>query len=96
MFRIVTWTRALLAAAAISLFVPAAVANVADPLPSGTAPSRTETAKANDAAEEHQRNGSPELGILILIGAVAFIILVAWLIARVGDDSHRGGETSLN
>ena len=99
MFRIVTWTRALLAAAAISLFAPASIAKVADPLPSGTAPSRptssTETAKANDAADEHERNGSPELGILILIGAVAFIILVAWLIARVGDDSHRGGDNSI-
>jgi hypothetical protein len=39
--------------------------------------------------------GSPELGILIIVGVVAFLILVAWVFTRVGDDSRTGGDRTL-
>lgn len=72
MFAVTNWMRALLAAVALAVFAPAALA--------------TDTRRAIDAADGHPPSGSPEFGILIVIGIVGFLVLVAWLFSRVGDD----------
>ena len=37
--------------------------------------------------------GSPELGVLLIIGVVAALVFMAWLLSRVGDDSPRDDGT---
>ena len=39
--------------------------------------------------------GSPELGILIIIGVVGLLVLIAWIFSRIGDDSRSSGDSSL-
>jgi hypothetical protein len=53
------------------------------------------TSRAEEVVGQPQRAGSPEFGILIIIGAVGFVILVAWLLARVTDDSRSSGDTTI-
>ena len=36
--------------------------------------------------------GNPELGMLIILGAIGFFILLAWIFARMGD----GGKSADN
>ncbi len=48
------------------------------------------------APVEHVPAGSPETGALIIIGIVAFLMFVAWIFARISDDSaNRGGDRTL-
>jgi hypothetical protein len=99
MFTVINRTRVLIAALALSAFAPPASANAADPMPVGTARNRTagrvEATKATETGEERPRAGSPEFGVLIILGAVAFIVVVAWLISRIGDDSGPRDDRSL-
>jgi hypothetical protein len=95
MLTITHWTRVLLTALALSAYAPAVSANAADPMPVGTARNRAEPTKATDVAEERPRAGSPEFGVLIIIGAVAFIVIIAWLISRIGDDSGPRDDRTL-
>jgi hypothetical protein len=97
MLAIVAWIRVMLAALLLALVAPSIAAKVADQPPSATGKSGATArgapeSKTDDTTQPPPRNGSPELGILILIGGVAFIILVAWLIARVGDDNSPRGD----
>ena len=39
--------------------------------------------------------GSPEFGVLIIIGVVAFLVFIAWLVTRVGDDAPSGGDGTI-
>ena len=88
MFAIVTWSRALLVALALALCTPSASA-VSRPTATHPTSLRARSPRIGNP------QGSPEFGVLIIIGAVGFLIVVAWLIARVGDDRSRG-DSNLN
>jgi hypothetical protein len=58
----------------------------------------SDPSRATDTAREATESapaGSPEFGVLIIIGVVAFLVFVAWLVTRVGDDNPRGGDGSI-
>jgi hypothetical protein len=63
-------------------------------LPLSAAAARATPVSKADPAEIAPA-GSPEFGILIIIGAVAFLAFVAWLFTRVGDDSGPRGDGSM-
>ena len=88
MSAIVTAMRILLVGLTLTLFAPVALANAATTFP---------TVKSTALAEpvEKPRAGSPEMGVLIIIGAVGFLVLVAWIFSRVGDDNRPGGDRSM-
>lgn len=48
-----------------------------------------------DAMTEPIRSGSPEMGMLIIIGAVGLVIFLAWILSRAPDDSRSSGDSSL-
>ena len=81
MFTIINRTRVLIAALALSA--------------RNRPPGRVESPKAGETSAARPRAGSPEFGVLIIIGVVAFIIVVAWLISRIGDDSGPRDDRSL-
>ena len=85
MFTVITWTRILFVALALSAFAPSVSAN-ADSQPVGTSANhptgRGAATKSGESGEGRPRAGSPEFGVLIIIGAVAFVVIVAWIIAR--------------
>jgi hypothetical protein len=82
MFTIITRMRMLLAGLVLAFSATAAMANA-------SAATRAET-----PAADKQPAGSPEMGVLIVIGVVGFLVLLAWIVSRIGDDS-RSGDTSL-
>lgn len=84
MFTIIKWSRLLLPVLGLAVFTPMVGAQ-----------SRTTEADPGVPAGEGAASGSPELGMLIIAGVIAFLILVAWLLTRVGDDSRRGGDRNL-
>jgi hypothetical protein len=55
---------------------------------------KEDTASGAAKPETAPPAGSPEMGVLIIIGIVALLILIAWIIARAGEES-RGGDSSL-
>lgn len=84
MYTATNWLRAVLAALVLAVFAPAADAT-----------RTTATRLAETAAEDRPAAGSPEFGLLIILGAVGFLILVAWLFARVGDDSSPSDQSMI-
>ena len=36
--------------------------------------------------------GDSDLGLLIILGVIAFFVVLAWLISRMGDDGGRGPD----
>ncbi len=99
MFNVMNWMRVLLTGLVLVAFAPMSSANAADPGPFGSprsrATERTSSARSDEVVTERPRVGNPEFGILIIIGAVGFVVLVAWLIARVGDDSRSSGDSTI-
>jgi hypothetical protein len=94
MLTILAWSRALLAALLLAVFTPVMSADPTTTDKStqrSTGAERTRTTSRSDT-DDRRPTGSPEFGILILIGAVGFIILIAWIIARVGDDNRPRGD----
>jgi hypothetical protein len=90
MLTIVAWSRALLAALVLAAFTPVMSADPPTTDKSSqrnTSSDRPRTTSRSET-DDKRPTGSPEFGILILIGAVGFIILIAWIIARVGDDNR--------
>ena len=79
---IITRMRLLFVGLALLLFAPVAMANAGS------------TTRAETPVADKQPAGSPEMGILIVIGVVAFLFFVAWVVSRMGDD-NRSGDTSL-
>jgi hypothetical protein len=77
MSTIIARGRALLAALLLGLFTPVAAAT-----PQATA---TKALIDEGAGPVKPPAGSPELGLLIIIGAVGFFVLVAWLFSRAGE-----------
>lgn len=85
MFALRRWTRAMLAALALAFPITPAFANVPPP---STAATKTTDRGHRESAEEQPPAGSPELGILMIIGGVVFLILMAWLFSRVGGEDE--------
>jgi len=84
MFTLIRRSRGLLAVVLLTAFAATAAAQSHSGQSLPTAPSA-----------EREPAGSPEFGLLIILGAVAFLVLVAWLFTRVGDDRRSGGDKSL-
>src|SRR5580704_10233391 len=97
MLAIRTWSRCLLLAISLSITCPFALAQKSiTKLPhQSTETNRTDTS-SNTPQEAHQRAGSPELGVLILVGVVGFLVLIAWVISRIGEGSGRQSDNTLN
>jgi hypothetical protein len=89
MVTFIRWSRVLLAALALALWPPPIVASGLTTTQSQATASARTTSAASETRERIPA-GSPELGVLIIIGLVGFLVLVAWIFARVGDDSRRG------
>jgi hypothetical protein len=88
MFALINWTRAVCVAVALTLFAaPALATRQTSPSAATKTTERSHGASA-DSAEEHQPAGSPELGILMIIGVVVFLILMAWLFSRLGGEGE--------
>lgn len=85
-----TLTRVRVLAAVLALAAAAAPAAAA-PAPSSLGTRTTEVAHAEVA--DAPPAGSPELGVLLIIGVVAVLIFMAWLLSRVGDDSPQSDGT---
>lgn len=39
--------------------------------------------------------GDPTLGMIIILGAIVFFIILAWIFSRMGDDGGRGPDRTL-
>jgi hypothetical protein len=88
MSTLTTWGRILLAALALTTFTPCALAI-------GRSSSSRTTEPDHTTTEPNPPAGDPNLGILIIIGIVAFLILVAWIFSRTGNDGNRGPDHTL-
>lgn len=93
MFAIFTWTRALLAALVLTVLATAAQATSPRRTTAHTLPTGADRLQA--VAEEPPPPGSPELGILLIIGVVGLLIFMAWLVSRVSDDNSPRGDGSI-
>jgi hypothetical protein len=80
---IITRMRMLFVGLALLLFAPGAMANAESTTRAGT-----------PVTDKQPAAGSPEMGVLIVIGLVAFLFFVAWVVSRMGEES-RSGDTSL-
>jgi len=92
-----TWTRSLLATLLLlTVFIAPAVATArpSSPLSRTTEVDRTHPTN-RDAGEDQPPAGSPELGILLIIGIVGIFIFMVWLVSRVSDDSSPRGDGSI-
>jgi hypothetical protein len=89
MFTHFTWGRILLAALALTTLNPCAFAT------GRSSTSRTTEPTYETTTEPPPPAGDPNLGILIIVGVVAFLILVAWIFSRTGDDGGRGPDRTL-
>ena len=85
MSNIIAWGRALLAALLLGLFIPAADAGPQSTATGDRTVTTTRTAEDEGAGPVKPPAGSPELGMLIIIGAVGFLVVVAWLFSRAGE-----------
>lgn len=81
MLRVIAWVRAILALLVLAFLVPAAYAKTTKPSPS--------------TDSDRVPSGDPDLGLLIIVGAIGFFILVAWIFSRTGDDGGRGPDRTL-
>jgi hypothetical protein len=93
MFTLIRYSRLLLTLLVLAVFTAPLAA--APHTSAGRTPSSEPGESLPAAAVEQQPPASPEMGLLIIIGVVGFLVLVAWLIARVGDDNRNGGDHTL-
>ena len=83
MLNFARWNRFLSAAFALVATAPYTLAG------------RGAATAASDVADRPPA-GDPELGLIIIVGIVGFLILVAWVFSRVGDDNaSRGTDRTL-
>jgi hypothetical protein len=88
-----TWSRVLVVAIVMTISSPYMLAQSGGTkLP----PRTTEVSRGNTPREEHERAGSPELGVLIIIGVVGFLIFIAWVFSRVGEGGSRHSDGTMN
>lgn len=74
--------RIAFAALALALFAPGLYA-------------QSERAGEKRPAGPRAEAGNPEIGLFIIVGAIGFFILVAWLFSRTMDDGGRGPDRTL-
>jgi H+/Cl- antiporter ClcA len=77
----VNTVRCLLIALVLALATPHALAQ-----PTGRSPA--------ESARQHAA-GDADFGWLIILGLVGVLILIAWLISRMGDDGGRGPDHTM-
>jgi hypothetical protein len=89
MYTLRTWSRVLLVAFLLVVLSQHAIA-------ARRTTSRTTEPTPTETAEEVERPqaGSPEFGVLIIVGAVGFLIFVAWVFSRVGEGNSSQADTS--
>jgi len=80
MLTILARSRALVAALLVALLVPCLSA----------ATEQTQTPASSRAPA-----GDPTRGMVIILGAIAFFIFLAWIFSRMGDDGGRGPDRTL-
>jgi hypothetical protein len=80
MLTILARSRALVTTMLVALLVPCLSA----------AAEQSQTPDANRAPA-----GDPMLGMVIILGAIAFFIVLAWIFSRMGDDGGRGPDRTL-
>jgi hypothetical protein len=90
MFSLRTWIVAFLVAMLISLFSPFAFAQ------RNGVNLRTTDLTTVDTSQPHEPAGSPEIGILIIIGLIGLLIVVAWLFSRIGEKGSHQSDGTLN
>ncbi len=77
--------RALIVALAMLYFAAPAAATGRTIPNNGSEPARTTATQ--HGLKTAPRAGSPEFGILIIIGIVGVLVIAAWVVSRVSDDS---------
>ena len=87
MSTLITWGRTVFAALALAALVPYTSA-FGQP---STSTSRTPTTEATERVPA----GDPILGVLIIVGIIGFLVVVAWIFSRAGDDGGRGPDRTL-
>lgn len=95
MSTIITRTRGLLAALALLVIVSPIGATVQPSRRTQATESAHVQATTVDAGEALPPAGSPEFGILIIIGIVGVLILIAWLFSRVGSEGPEASDGSI-
>jgi hypothetical protein len=90
MFSLRTWGRGFLATSLFVIFSPLGQAV------RGSSKLRTTELSQHDAVPEHIPAGNPMLGMLIIIGVVAFLVLLAWIFSRIGEGNSRQADSTLN
>jgi hypothetical protein len=87
-----TWGRSLLLALSLLVIAPEAFAARHTSRSPTTDVSRTDS----PYTAERQPAGSPEFGVIIIVGIVGFVVLLAWIFSRVGEGNSRAGDNTLN
>jgi flagellar biogenesis protein FliO len=52
-------------------------------------------AQSTSRSTQEGRAGDSDLGLLIILGVIAFFVVLAWLISRMGDDGGRGPDHNI-
>jgi hypothetical protein len=52
-------------------------------------------AQSTGSADDSGTAGDSGFGLLIIAGVIGLIVLVAWLISRMGDDGGRGPDHTM-
>ncbi|MBA4186678.1 MAG: hypothetical protein C0467_01535 [Planctomycetaceae bacterium] len=95
MFTVLSWTRALFAILALAAFTLPVAAAPQTTSPLGRTTEASRAATHHGVPEPNPPAGSPELGILLIIGVIGFLIFMTWLLSRVSDDSSPPSDGSI-
>jgi hypothetical protein len=85
-----TWVLPLFAAMLLSLFSPFAFAQ------RNAGNHRATDLSTVDASQPHEPAGSPEIGVLIIVGVIGLLIFIAWVFSRMGESGSRSSDGTLN
>lgn len=100
MFTIAKGLRLWVAVGALAFLAGPVSANAPpDQTPRTTATQRTHNTgrdSGGSPTDEQPPPGSPEFGVLILIGIVAFLVAIAWVIARFGDNTRPPSDSVMS
>lgn len=89
MLALCTWSRSLIVAMLLLISSQYVLAQKSET----RLPVQTTEATAKEGSP---RAGSPELGVLIIIGVVGLLILIAWIYSRIGEGSGRQSDNGMN
>jgi hypothetical protein len=90
MFALRTWIKALFAAMLLSLSIPFAFAE------RNAGNHRTTETTTVSTSQPHEPAGSPEIGVLIIIGVIGLLVFVAWVFSRIGEGNSRKSDPMVN